>query len=66
MCRNVSSDIIFYIVELQNINMNQNDTENNTEKDQHSNVGTADDKFDGAEQSNRKRGKFEILINYNN
>ena len=66
MSRNVTSDIIFYIVELQNINTNQNDTENNTGKDQHSNVGTADDKSDGTEPSNRKRGKFEILINYNN
>ena len=66
MSRNVYSDIIFYIVELQNINTNQNDNENNTEKDQHSNVGTGDDKSDEAEPSNRKRGKFEILINYNN
>ena len=66
MCRNVSSDIIFYIVELQNINTNQNNTENNTEKDQHSHVGAAHDKFGMAEPSNRKRGKFEILINYNN
>ena len=66
MSRNVYSDIIFYIVELQNINTNQNDNENNTEKDQHSNVATADDKSDESEPSNRKRGKFEILINYNN
>ena len=51
MSRNVYSDIIFYIVELQIINTNQN----NTEKDQHSNVGTADNKSDGAEPSNRKK-----------
>ena len=57
MSRNVYSDIIFYIVELQNINTNQNDNENNTEKDKnppHSNVATADDKSDEAEPSNRK------------
>ena len=55
MFRDVYSDIIFYILELQNININPN----NTEKVHHSNVGTADDKSDGAKPSHRKRGKFK-------